>query len=79
MQKARDVLLPLEQQRYEQAQAAYRAGEADLTSLLMAEQDLNEGRQKVVELHKKATVTLVKLHRAVGGAGVAATLEGGRK
>jgi cobalt-zinc-cadmium efflux system outer membrane protein len=67
---ADDQLLPLAQERYEQAQAAYKAGETDLLHLLAAEEDLQDARKKLVDLHKRALLARVKLHRAAGGPGV---------
>ena len=62
-------LLPLAQQRYEQAQSAYKAGEIDLLRLLAAEEDLQDARKKLVDLHKRASLARIKLHRAAGGSG----------
>lgn len=73
--QARNELLPLQQKRREQAELAYKAGEADLTTLLLAESDLQETRAKLVELQEKVTVAMIRLRRAVGGAGVAADVE----
>jgi cobalt-zinc-cadmium efflux system outer membrane protein len=67
---ADEQLLPLAQERYEQAQSAYRAGESDLLHLLAAEEDLQDARKKLVDLHKRASVAKVKLYRAAGGPGV---------
>jgi len=63
-------LLPLAQQRYEQAQSAYKAGETDLLRLLVAEEDLQDARKKLVDLHKRASLARIKLYRAAGGPGV---------
>jgi outer membrane protein TolC len=71
LRKARNELLPLQEQRYALAQASYRAGEADLVTLLMAEEELQDTREKVVASQKKSVASLIKLHRAVGGTGVA--------
>jgi len=67
-------LLPLLQTRSEQAEAAYRAGETDLTTFLLAEDTLQTTRFKLIELKEKAAVARVKLERATGGAGAAATV-----
>lgn len=72
LKRATEELLPLQERRFEQAQSAYRAGETDLTSLLTAEQSLDEAREKLTELRKKATVSRLKLQRAAGGPAVAA-------
>ena len=71
LQRVRTELIPLQRQRREQVEAIYLAGQADLTAVLLAEQDLQAAQGKLVELEKKAAVLLVRLERAVGGAGVA--------
>ncbi len=75
LRMARDELLPLQERRAAQAEASYKAGEADITNLLLAEEDLLESRVKVVELQKKTALARVKLSRAAGGLGVAARVE----
>lgn len=77
LRQAQTQLIPLQQQRREQAELAYRSGEADLTTLLLAESDLQETRAKLVELQEKVTVAMIKLQRAVGGAGIANAVEAG--
>jgi len=67
-------LLPIAQQRYEQAQSAYKAGETDLLRLLVAQEDLQDARKKVVDLHKRASLARIKLHRAAGGPGAIPTV-----
>ena len=73
--KVRDELSPLQDQRRSLAEAAYRAGEADLTTLLVADQDLQDTREKLIELREKAAVAYVRLQKAVGGVGSAAKVE----
>jgi len=63
-------LLPLAQERYDQAQSAYKAGEIDLLRLLAAEEDLQDARKKIIDLHKRASLARIKLNRAAGGPGV---------
>ena len=70
--RVKDVLSPLQVQRRALAEAAYRAGEADLTTLLLAEQDLQETQQKVIELREKAYLAYLQLLKAAGGAANAA-------
>jgi outer membrane protein TolC len=74
LDKVRSQLLPVQQRRHEQAEEAYKAGLADITALLVAEQELQASRAKLVEVQKDAAVALVRLHRAVGGSGVAASI-----
>jgi outer membrane protein TolC len=68
-------LLPLQRAQTDQAQLAYTAGEADLTTLLLAENQLELTLAKVVELEEKVTVARLKLQRAAGGAGIADAIE----
>ena len=67
---AQQKLLPLQRRQLEQARLSYQAGEVDLTTLLLAETELEVTLSKIVELQEKVTVALVKLQRAAGGAGV---------
>lgn len=67
-------LLPLERARSAEIEAVYLAGEADLTAVLVAEQDLAAAEARLVELERAAAVTRVRLERAVGGAGAARAL-----
>jgi outer membrane protein, heavy metal efflux system len=75
LEMTQNRLLPLQEQQRAQAELAYKNGEADLTTLLLAENDLQESRSKVIELQQKLTEAVIKLERAAGGAGIAATLE----
>lgn len=75
--KARNLasssLLPLQEKRREQAEAAYRNGYADVTAILLAEQDLQDGRLKLIGLERDAAIAFFRLQRAIGGAAPAAT------
>jgi outer membrane protein, heavy metal efflux system len=75
LSQARDKLLPLQEQQRQQAQLAYRLGETDLTTLLLAETELQLTQARILDLHEKAAVAHVKLQRAVGGGPVAEALE----
>ncbi|HUS61873.1 MAG TPA: TolC family protein, partial [Acidimicrobiales bacterium] len=75
LNKVESELLPVQQRRHEQAEEAYRGGLADSTALLVAEQDLQASRAKLVEVQKDAGLALIRLHRAVGGSGVATSVE----
>jgi cobalt-zinc-cadmium efflux system outer membrane protein len=74
---ARDRLLPLQSRQLENAQRAYQAGEADLATLLLAQNEYEQTRGKIVELEEKVTVARSKLLRAAGGGGVAVPLGAG--
>lgn len=69
--RVRDELIPLQRSRLEQVGAAQRAGVLDVGAVLLAEQDLQAARTKLVEAEKRAFLSLVRLEHAVGGAGVA--------
>ena len=69
--RAQDRLLPLQRKQLDQAQIAYKAGEANLATLLLAQNDLELTLTKILELQEKVTVAKVRLQRAAGGAGVA--------
>jgi outer membrane protein, heavy metal efflux system len=75
LERVRGELIPLQESRRQQAEDLYRAGESDLTALLVAEQALQEAREGAVDLQEKTTAAWSKLHRAVGGHGVAAGLD----
>lgn len=72
--KVRAELIPLAEQRLEQAQVLYKAGETDTTELFLAEQDLHEAHTRQIELQQKSTLSLIQLERSVGGPGVASSL-----
>jgi len=69
-----DQLLPLLEQRREQAETAYKAGVCYLATLLLAQDSLQSTRFKLIELREKSLVARVKLERAAGGPGAAATV-----
>lgn len=71
---AQGRLLPLQQQQLENAQVAYQSGDADLATLLLAQNEHEQTLVRIVELQEKVTVARAKLMRATGGAGVAAPL-----
>ena len=68
---AQEKLLPLQRRQLEQAELAYRAGEANLSTLLLVQNETELTLTKILELQEKVTVALIKLQRAAGGAGVA--------
>jgi outer membrane protein TolC len=73
LDRVRNELIPLQQRRLDQAEAQYRAGQTDLTTLFLAEQELRAARAKQVELERRTSESLIRLQRAVGGPGVAAS------
>lgn len=74
LKRIQSELVPLQQQRRQQAEDAYRAGQTDITALFLAEQDLRAARAKAIEVEQRMSIALVRLQRAVGGPGVAASL-----
>jgi outer membrane protein TolC len=72
--RVRAELIPLQEQRQRMAEDLYRAGESDLTALLVAEQSMQDARERAVLLQETAAAAMTRLHRAVGGRGVAAEL-----
>lgn len=77
IQLVQQRLLPLQQRRIEQAEAAYRNGVADITAVLIAEQESQESRQKLIALEQKAATARYRLHRAVGGSAIASAVPAG--
>lgn len=67
-------LLPVQLKRHDQVEQAYRSGLADITALLVAEQDLLTSRARLINLQRETAIAVARLHRAVGGSGVASSL-----
>lgn len=73
--RVQSELIPIQQQRRQQAEDAYRAGQTDVTALFLAEQDLRAARAKAIEVEQQMSLALVRLQRAAGGPGVATLIE----
>jgi len=71
LRRAREQLLPLQQERRDLVEATYRAGQADVTAVILAEQDLASARSHVIDMEHRVTASRIALHRAVGGRAVA--------
>ena len=69
-------LIPLQRQRRELAEDAYRAGQTDVTPLFLAEQDLRLAETQAIEVQARAALARIRLQRAVGGPGLAERLAG---
>jgi cobalt-zinc-cadmium efflux system outer membrane protein len=69
-----DQLIPLQRQRRQLAEDAYRAGQTDVTPLFLSEHDLRIAQTQAIEVAAEAALALVRLQRAVGGLGVAERL-----
>jgi outer membrane protein TolC len=70
LKRVREELIPLQRQRRDDAEAGYQAGLSDVTSLLLAERDLQDTLSKYAELQQRAHAALIDLQRAVGGPAV---------
>lgn len=64
----------MQEQRRSLADAAFRAGQTDVTALFLAEQDLRAAQAKAVDLDRKTAIAGIRLQRAVGGPGPAMAL-----
>ncbi len=74
LKRIQSELIPLQQQRRQLAEDAYRAGQTDVTSLFLSEQDLRVAQAQSIEVERQAATAMVRLQRAVGGPGIAATV-----
>ncbi len=72
--RVRQELVPLQEQRRALADASFRAGQTDVTSLFLAEQDLRAAQAKAIELDRRVAIAAIRLQRAVGGPGPSARL-----
>lgn len=63
-----EMLVPLQQRRLEQAESAWRAGQVELSAVLLAEQDWRAARIQALESLHEARSAELRLHRAAGGA-----------
>ncbi|MBX3356970.1 MAG: TolC family protein [Phycisphaeraceae bacterium] len=71
LRRIRSELIPLQEQRRRQVEAAYQAGQSDVTPLFLAEQDLRAARARGIEAEQQLSLAAARLQRAVGGPGVA--------
>jgi outer membrane protein TolC len=62
-------LLPLLERRREQIDAARRAGEVEITILVLADRELQDARARRVELERRVLDARIRLERAAGGPG----------
>jgi outer membrane protein TolC len=76
LRRIREQLIPLQERRRSISDGAYRAGEADVTTLFLAEQDLRLSQVQAIEVELQSSNALVRLQRAVGGAAAAAAANG---
>jgi outer membrane protein TolC len=71
LQRVRGQLIPAAELRYAQAEAQFRAGQTDVTALLLAEEELHSARNRLVQVERRNAEALFRLERAVGGPGAA--------
>lgn len=67
LERVRDGLLPLQERRRVEVEAAFRAGQESVTPLLLAEDDLKRARVRLVDLEEGAATAHARLRRAAGG------------
>jgi hypothetical protein len=60
-------LIPLQERRRDEVDAAYRLGHVDVTALLFAEQALQESQTLRIGLERETSEALLRLERSVGG------------
>jgi outer membrane protein TolC len=70
--RVKHELIPLQERRLSQAEGQYQAGQVEITSLFLAEQDLRTAYAQQIELQRRVTDSLIRLERSAGGS--AATL-----
>ncbi len=66
--RVHNELIPLLQQRRDQAEQVYNSGLADVTVLYLAEQDLLAAQSLELDFERETSVALIHLQRAVGSA-----------
>ncbi len=69
--RVRNELVPLHEQRRSLAESAFQLGHADATDFILAEHDLRAAQVHAIQLEQQTAITQIRLHRAVGGSGVA--------
>jgi outer membrane protein TolC len=65
--RVQDELLPQQERRREQAEAAQRLGQLDVGAVLLAEDALQDALARRIELEREVSDALYRLERAVGG------------
>lgn len=75
--RVKNELIPLQTERRELAEQMFRL-ENDVTSTLLAEQDLRAAEVKRIDLERQVALAVARLRRAVGGPGHAAPLASAR-
>ena len=65
--QTREELVPLQTERVRLARAVYEAGQSDITPMRLAELDLLEANQKLLELELRNALASTQLERAMAG------------
>jgi outer membrane protein TolC len=73
-EKVRVELVPLAELKLRQSEFQFTSGDAGLTEVLLAEQDLRTARVRLIELEQQSATSRIRLERAVGGPRAAAEL-----
>jgi outer membrane protein TolC len=73
-EKVRAELVPLAELKLRQSEFQFTSGDAGLTEVLLAEQDLRTARARLIELEQQSATSRIRLERAVGGPRAAAEL-----
>lgn len=67
VEQYRSTVLPFSERNLNLAEAALKAGQADVTVLLEAQREVTEARASLSELERQAAVARIELEYAVGG------------
>ena len=76
--RVREELIPLAERRRDQAENAYKAGQSDITTVVLADQDLQDARARLIELQQRVAIATIELQRSVGGPTVEARINGSK-
>lgn len=69
LQRVETELIPMQERRQAEVEETYRAGQADLTAVLLAEEALGRAQVTRLELEREVSAAQFRLQRAVGGPG----------
>lgn len=69
LKQVEDELIPLLLRREDETSAAYRAGQIDVLSVILARNDLQASQAKQIELKRQTAEAFIALQRAAGGPG----------
>ncbi len=78
LQRLRDELIPIQERRLSDVEPLFLAREIDVTLLLLADQNLQESRARLVELQRQTSFAVYELEHAIGGPAFFDRIAGGR-